>query len=73
MPEGMCGTGEAGIITADGNLNAIEDALGYVPALDILTGHVKHGFIHRQVIMAGGNDQIHLFDLPGFVHFIMMD
>ena len=56
MSEGMCGAGETGIITADGNLDAVEDILGYVPALDILTGHVKHCFIHRQVIVASRND-----------------
>jgi hypothetical protein len=56
VTQGMRRAGEARVVTPDANLDAVENAFGDFPVFDIFTGYVEYGFIHCQVIMAGGND-----------------
>jgi len=47
--------------------------LGDFLAADVVPGDLRHGLVHRQVVLAGGDDEIDLLEQAIAVHGVVME
>lgn len=52
---GVGGTGEAGVVTADGAFHTVESALFDIGAIDVGFGHVQYRLVHGGVVLTRGD------------------
>ena len=60
LADGVGRATQAGVVTADAVLNAVEHRLGNFGAVNIMFRDLRHGAVHGQVVLAGGDDEIDL-------------
>src|ERR1035441_1012759 len=58
LPDGVGGTAEARVVAADHRLHTVEHPLLDLIALDVVPGRLEDAPVHRQVVVAGGDDQV---------------
>src|SRR5579884_3514324 len=66
-------TAQAGIEGADHGLHAIEHAICNVGILDEVARYLQDTAIHRQIVMAGSDDQIGRTDQAMLINCVVMD
>src|SRR5262245_24271912 len=64
---------QTGIEGADAGFEAIEDTLGNLWSLDRVAGDLQHSAIHRQVVLAGGDEQVHFLNETIGIHLVMVE
>ena len=69
----MRGAGQTRVEGAHGDFDVVEQAFGKFATVKVLHRHFAHGFVHRLVVVGGGNDQIGADDLVVFVDVLVMD
>ena len=69
----MGGAGEAGIVSANGSFDPVQDTFLDIGTGNICFGNGIHRFTHGPVIMAGGNDKIDFFNLSAFLDDIVVE
>ena len=67
------GAGEAGVVGANGVLNAVEHAFLDVRTMHIFLGYHVHSFAHGIVVVPGRDDQVHLGELTILVGCVIVD
>ncbi|MEY3254645.1 MAG: hypothetical protein RJA01_651 [Actinomycetota bacterium] len=70
---GVGGAGEAGVVAADSGFDAVEETFGDIFAVDVVFGDLGDGFVHGQVVLARGDDQVHLLDEAVVVYFVVVE
>ena len=73
LAHGVGGAAQAGIVAADERLDAIEHAFLEFLRLDVFPRNGLHTAVHRQVVVAGGNNQVGLLNPAIGIHPVMMD
>src|SRR4051812_33026549 len=53
--------------------HAVEQPLGDLRAADVVFGDLGDRPVHRQVVLAGGDEQVRLLDPPVLVHPVMVE
>ena len=64
---------QAGVVAADGGLDAVEHPLGQLVAADVVPGDLEHAAVHGQVVVPGGDHQVDPLDEPVVVHPVVVE
>ena len=64
---------QARIEGADAGLDAVQNALRDLRPLDVVPGDLRDGAVHRQVVLAGGDDQVDLLNQAVVVHLVVVE
>ena len=73
LADGVGRAAQARIVTADAVLDAVEHRFGNVLAADIMPRDLRDGLVHRQVVLAGGDDEIDLLQQAVAVHGVIVE
>src|SRR5664279_4017065 len=60
LPYRVRGATQARVVAADAVLDAVEHGLGYLIAAHVIARDLGDGLVHRQVVLAGGDDEVDL-------------
>lgn len=63
LARGVGGAGRAGIETADGDFDVVQQAFGQRRAVQMAYCPLAHGFAHRLIVVRGGYDCVGAHDL----------
>ena len=73
LADGVRRATQARVVTADAVFNAVEHRFGDVVAADVMPGDLRDGLVHRQIVLAGGDDEVDLFEQAIAVHRVIME
>src|ERR1039458_3066393 len=73
LPDGVGGTAEARVVAADHRLHTVEHPLLDLIALDVVPGRLEDAPVHRQVVVAGGDDPVGPLHQAVVVHVVVVD
>ena len=73
LADGVSRTREARVIAADRGFDTVKHALLQLIGMDVLLRDGFHRAVHRQVVVAGGDDEVDLLDAPAAIHPIMVE
>ena len=73
LPGGVRRTAQARVEGADAGLDAVEHGLGDLGAVDVVLGDLRDGPVHRQVVLAGGDDEVDLLQQAVLVHLVVVE
>lgn len=71
--EGVRRAAQARVERPDARLQAVQGPLGDRDSLDEMTRDLAHGPVHREVVLARGDDQVDAREQPVPVHPIVME
>ena len=72
-PGGVGGAAQARVEGPDAGLESVEHAFGDLRAVDVVLGDLHHGPVHRQVVLAGRDDQVDALDQPVLIHLVVVE
>ena len=69
----MGGATQAGVEAANPRLDSVQHPFGDLVVVDVVLGNLGHRFVHCQVVVAGGNNQVDLLNQTILVHLVMVE
>ena len=73
LAQRVSGTGQAGVVSPHRDFNLIQQRFGQFLAVQIAFRHLANRFIHRLVVVGGGDNQVGLLDQAILVHPVMVE
>ena len=65
-------TTQARIVAADHRLHPVQHPRRQAVPVHIMLGHLQHAAVHRQIVLPGGDNQVHPADQPLLVNLVVM-
>lgn len=72
-PNSVSRTGQAWVEASNGGLDAIQHSFLNVPCRNKLPRGLLDGAVHGQVILSGGDEEIHLSNQAVVVHLVIVE
>ena len=73
LSDGMSRATQARIVTADAMFHPVEQRFGNDIPAHVMARDLRHGLVHGQVVLAGGNDQVDLFQQAVAIHGVIVE
>jgi hypothetical protein len=73
LADGVRRAAQARVVAADAVLDAVEHRFGNLRCRDVMPRDLRDGLVHRQVVLAGGDDEVDLLQQAVAVHGVVVE